>query len=98
MDARLPDGSRVHIIIPPLVLKGPTITIRKFSEEKLGSKDLVGFNSGTAEMLEFLEWCVLIRKNIVISGGTGSGKTRFIPEDSAEQSRAGFLKLYIDAY
>ena len=88
VDARLPDGSRVHIIIPPLALKGPTITIRKFSEEKLGPKDLVGFNSGTAEMLEFLEWCVVIRKNIVISGGTGSGKTTllnitsgFIPED-----------------
>jgi len=88
VDARLPDGSRVHIIIPPLALKGPTITIRKFSKEKLSPKDLIGFNSTTQEMMQFLEWCVLIRKNIVISGGTGSGKTTllnitsgFIPED-----------------
>ncbi|MBU1077130.1 MAG: Flp pilus assembly complex ATPase component TadA [Spirochaetes bacterium] len=88
VDARLQDGSRVHIIIPPLALKGPTITIRKFSKEKLTPKDLINFNSAPADMLEFIKWCVLIRKNIVISGGTGSGKTTllnitsgFIPED-----------------
>jgi len=88
VDARLSDGSRVHIIIPPLALKGPTITIRKFSKEKLKPADLLRFGSATEEMLEFLRWCVLIRKNIVLSGGTGSGKTTllnilsgYIPED-----------------
>ncbi len=78
VDARLPDGSRVHIIIPPLAIKGPTITIRKFSKKKLTPDDLIKFNSATPEMLEFLEWSVLIRKNIVISGGTGSGKTTLL--------------------
>ncbi|MDD5067014.1 MAG: CpaF family protein [bacterium] len=88
VDARLLDGSRVHIIIPPLALKGPTITIRKFSKEKLRPSDLIRFNSAEEDLLNFLEWCVLIRKNIVISGGTGSGKTTllnitsgYIPED-----------------
>ncbi len=78
VDARLPDGSRVHIIIPPLALKGPTITIRKFSKEKLQPQDLINFGSAYPQMLEFLEWCVMIKKNIVISGGTGSGKTTLL--------------------
>jgi len=88
VDARLPDGSRVHIIIPPLALKGPTITIRKFSKKKLTPDDLLTFGSASPQMLEFLKWCVLARKNIIISGGTGSGKTTllnivsgYIPED-----------------
>jgi pilus assembly protein CpaF len=88
VDARLPDGSRVHIIIPPLALKGPTITIRKFSKEKLTPQDLIKFGSADQKMLLFLEWCVLVRKNIIISGGTGSGKTTllnivssYIPKD-----------------
>ena len=88
VDARLPDGSRVHIIIPPLALKGPTITILKFSKEKLGPDDLLKFGTAVPEMLQFLKWCVLVRKNIIISGGTGAGKTTllnivsgFIPED-----------------
>lgn len=88
VDARLPDGSRVHIIIPPLALKGPTITIRKFSKDKLKPQDLINFGSAYPQMLQFLEWCVLVRKNIIISGGTGSGKTTllnivsgYIPED-----------------
>jgi Flp pilus assembly CpaF family ATPase/MinD-like ATPase involved in chromosome partitioning or flagellar assembly len=87
-DARLPDGSRVNVIIPPLALNGSTITIRKFSKKRLGIGDLVGFNSMTDPMAKFLEACVLSKLNIFISGGTGSGKTTllnvlsgFIPEE-----------------
>lgn len=87
VDARLPDGSRVNIIIPPLALNGPTITIRKFSRNRLTAEDLIRFGSCTKEAMEFLKACVQARLNIVISGGTGSGKTTllnvlssFIPE------------------
>ncbi len=78
VDARLKDGSRVNAIIPPLALKGPSITIRKFSRERLGIKDLVRFGTLTEPMAEFLDACVKARKNIVISGGTGSGKTTLL--------------------
>ncbi len=88
VDARLKDGSRVNAIIPPLALKGPSITIRKFTREKLTIQDLVKFKSLTAPMAEFMEMCVKARRNIIISGGTGSGKTTllnvcsaFIPDD-----------------
>ena len=87
-DARLPDGSRVNIIIPPLALNGPVITIRKFPKYRIMVEDYVKFGTATAEMLEFLRACVEARLNIFISGGTGSGKTTllnimsgFIPED-----------------
>ncbi len=88
VDARLKDGSRVNAIIPPLALKGPCITIRKFKREKLKIQDLVKFRSLTPPIAEFLEMAVKAHKNIVISGGTGSGKTTllnvmtgFIPDD-----------------
>lgn len=88
VDARLPDGSRVNAIIPPLALKGPTITIRKFAKEPFTINDLIGFNTLTPEMACFLEACVKVKLNIVVSGGTGSGKTTmlnvlssFIPPD-----------------
>ncbi len=88
VDARLPDGSRVNAIIPPLALKGPCITIRKFKKDPLKVEDLVRFGSLTKEMADFLKACVLARLNMVVSGGTGSGKTTtlnvissFIPED-----------------
>jgi pilus assembly protein CpaF len=88
VDARLKDGSRVNAIIPPLALKGPCITIRKFKKDSLKIQDLVKYKTVTAQMAEFLEMCVKARKNIVISGGTGSGKTTtlniissFIPDD-----------------
>lgn len=88
VDARLPDGSRVNAIIPPLALNGPTITIRKFSKDPLTIEDLIRFGTVTREMSIFIEACVKARLNIFISGGTGSGKTTtlnvlssFIPND-----------------
>jgi len=75
VDARLKDGSRVNAIIPPLALKGPCITIRKFKRDTLKIDDLVRYKTITAQMAEFLEMCVKSRRNIIISGGTGSGKT-----------------------
>lgn len=78
VDARLKDGSRVNAIIPPLALKGPTITIRKFPEKRLTVQDLVDMNSLSADMAEFLESCVLHKRNVIISGGTGSGKTTLL--------------------
>ena len=78
VDARLPDGSRVNAIIPPLSLVGPSITIRKFSKTPLEAEDLVKFGSISPEMVRFLATCVAVRKNILISGGTGSGKTTLL--------------------
>jgi len=78
VDARLPDGSRVNAIIPPLSVSGPTLTIRKFSRRPLTVEDLIRFGSITEEAVEFLKACVLARINIVVSGGTGSGKTTFL--------------------
>ncbi|MEI6218941.1 MAG: ATPase, T2SS/T4P/T4SS family [bacterium] len=99
VDARLPDGSRVNAVIPPLALDSPTITIRKFPSRKMSIEDLVGFGALSQSMVDFLRVCTISRKNVLISGGTGSGKTTllnvlasFIPdgeriitiEDSAE--------------
>jgi pilus assembly protein CpaF len=75
VDARLPDGSRVNAVIPPLSLRGPTVTIRKFSKVPYTGEDIVRFGTITQDMLTFLECCVRARLNILISGGTGSGKT-----------------------
>ena len=88
VDARLPDGSRVNVVIPPISLVGPTLTIRKFSKKPFTIEQLVQFGSITEEAVEFLKASVEARINIVISGGTGSGKTTllnvlssFIPSD-----------------
>ncbi len=88
VDARLPDGSRVHLIMPPSALQGTTITIRKFPESRLTIDNLIEWGSITTEVAEFLQACVVARLNIVVSGGTGSGKTTllnvlssFIPDD-----------------
>jgi len=88
VDARLPDGSRVNAIIPPLSLKGPTLTIRKFSRDPYTMDDLVNFGSITPNAAQFLAACVKGKLNILISGGTGTGKTTtlnavsaFIPND-----------------
>jgi pilus assembly protein CpaF len=78
VDARLPDGSRVNAIVPPVALDGATITIRKFRKDKLGMQQLVEFGTLTPAMGEFLKACVVSRLNIVISGGTGSGKTTLL--------------------
>ena len=77
-DARLADGSRVNAIIPPLALDGPSLSIRRFRTDKLGPEDLVTRDSLTAPMLEFLKAAVQSRMNIVVSGGTGAGKTTFL--------------------
>lgn len=87
VDARLPDGSRVNAIIPPVAIDGPSITIRKFNKGRLSMEQLVELGSITPNMAEFIRACVISRFNIVVSGGTGSGKTTlldvlsgFIPE------------------
>ena len=88
VDARLPDGSRVNVIIPPASIHGPTMTIRKFSQKALQIEDLIQFGSLTPRMAEFLRACVVTRLNTIVAGGTGSGKTtllnvlsNFIPDD-----------------
>jgi pilus assembly protein CpaF len=88
VDARLPDGSRVNAIIPPLSLKGPTLTIRKFARDPYTMDDLVNFNSLTPQAAQFLAACVKGKLNVLISGGTGTGKTTmlnamssFVPAD-----------------
>jgi len=78
VDARLQDGSRVNAVIPPISLVGPVLTIRKFSETPLTVEQLIGYGSVTAECMEFLKACVQAKLNIIVSGGTGSGKTTFL--------------------
>ena len=78
VDARLPDGSRVNAVIPPVAIDGPSLTIRKFSTERLGVDQLISYNSITRSMVDFLHACVVAKLNIVISGGTGSGKTTLL--------------------
>jgi pilus assembly protein CpaF len=88
VDARLPDGSRVNAVIRPISLVGPVLSIRKFKKEGITVEDMIRFGSLTREMAEFLSACVRARLNVVVSGGTGSGKTTtlnalssFIPDD-----------------
>ncbi len=88
VDARLPDGSRVNAVIPPISLVGPVLTIRKFSADPITVQQLIDYGTITAESVEFLKACVVARVNCIISGGTGSGKTtllnvlsQYIPAD-----------------
>ena len=88
VDARLPDGSRVNAVVSPLAIDGPFLTIRKFSADPFSVADLVSFGTMTPQVAHFLQCCVRGRMNVIVSGGTGSGKTTmlnvlssFIPED-----------------
>jgi pilus assembly protein CpaF len=88
VNARLPDGSRVNAVIPPIAIDGSALTIRKFSKVPLSVQDIINFGSTTVEQMEFMRACVVSGFNIVVSGGTGSGKTTllnilsgFIPSD-----------------
>jgi len=88
LDGRMPDGSRINIVVEQVALDGPLLSIRKFSQKMLDIDSLVSMGSISANMVEFIRLCVLSRKNIIVSGGTGSGKTTFlnicstfIPED-----------------
>lgn len=88
LDARLPDGSRIHVVIPPISKIGTVMSIRKFSEDKLNMKELIEIGCLTIDMGRFIHACVQLKKNMIISGGTSSGKTTllnvistFIPED-----------------
>lgn len=103
VDGRLKDGSRVNAIIPPLALKGPCITIRKFMKNRLAAENLVSFGSISPEMVQFLRTAIIRKQNLVISGGTGSGKTtllnvlsNFIPADEriVTVEDAAELRLY----
>ncbi len=78
LDARLPDGSRIAVVIPPMARGGTTVAIRKFSEEKLTLKDLINFGSLSPEGARFLDCCMYLGKNTLVSGGTGSGKTTML--------------------
>ena len=79
VDARLPDGSRFNAIIPPLSLNGPMITIRKFGEERITADQLLNqYHSLNEDMAKFLKTCVIGRKNVIVSGGTGAGKTSLL--------------------
>ena len=105
VDARLSDGSRVNAIIPPLSLGGPMLTIRKFARERYEISDLIKFGTVNQPMADFIKACVVMRKNIIVSGGTGSGKTTvlnvlssFIPENERiiTIEDAAELKLHQD--
>ena len=78
LDARLPDGSRIHVVLPPIARKGTTISIRKFFRDKLTPQSLVNFGSITPQMVRLIEAAVMVKLNMLVSGGTGSGKTTLL--------------------
>ncbi len=78
LDARLPDGSRVHAMLPPVARRGPYLAIRRFAKDFLGMEDLVRLGALPHAVADFLRACVIARKNLVVAGGTGSGKTTFL--------------------
>ena len=112
VDARLPDGSRVNAVVPPIAIDGPSLSIRRFGRRIMGGQDLVERGVATSGMIQFLEACVVSRCNLLVSGGTGAGKTTllnilssYIPkeertitiEDSAELSLQGHHVLRMEA-
>ena len=97
VDARLDDGSRVNAIIPPLAIRGPCITIRKFAKRTLQMDELVSLGSLSAAMARFLQRCVRAKKNLLISGGTGSGKTTLLNILSTEIPHAERIVTIEDA-
>ncbi len=78
LDARLPDGSRIHAVVPPVARNGTTVAIRKFSKDRLTLKDLISRGSLTPDAARFMDVCLYLKKNIIISGGTGTGKTTIL--------------------
>lgn len=78
LDARLPDGSRIHVVVPPVARNGTTVSIRKFTQTKMTLKDCVEKGTMTADAAQFLDLCMFLGKNILVSGGTGSGKTTLL--------------------
>jgi pilus assembly protein CpaF len=97
VDARLPDGSRVNAVIPPLSLSGPLVTIRKFSNKRLDLNELIRLGTLSSETVDFLNRCVLAQLNVLISGGTGSGKTTLLNALSAAVSDAERIVTIEDA-
>ena len=93
LDARLPDGSRVNAVIPPASRQGTCLTIRRFAAGGLTMNDLIGFGTVSEEACEFLELCVRLRKNVLISGGTGTGKTSLLGAVSAAMISTLFLPI-----
>jgi pilus assembly protein CpaF len=78
LDARLPNGSRIHVVTPPMAKSGTTVAIRKFSKDNLTLKDLISFGAMSSTAARFLDVCIYLGKNIIVSGGTGSGKTTML--------------------
>jgi len=97
LDARLPDGSRIAVVIPPMAKAGVTVAIRKFSEEKLGLKDLINFGSLSPEGARFLDCCMYLGKNTLVSGGTGSGKTTMLNVLGSRMPKTQRLLIIEDA-
>lgn len=97
LDARLPDGSRIAVVIPPMAKNGTTVAIRKFSEEKLGLKDLINFGSLSQDGARFLDCCMYLGKNTLVSGGTGSGKTTMLNVLGSRMPKTQRLLIIEDA-
>lgn len=103
VDARLPDGSRVNATIPPVTIDGPTLSIRRFGNNRLDANDLVRLNSASKEMIQFLSFAIEGKQNLVISGGTGAGKStllgalaKFIPSDNRVITIEDTVELILD--
>lgn len=97
LDARLPDGSRIHVVLPPMAKNGTTVAIRRFSKEELTLSDLIGFGSLSKTAARFLDICIHLGKNVVVSGGTGSGKTTMLNVLGARIPKTQRLLIIEDA-